>query len=73
MKDANDEFVIIIKEKEEIFRKMIFSDPIVSSINIPISRDLLGRNLGGFSISSSIPLVPTPPGPEGRAILMVLT
>jgi hypothetical protein len=34
---------------------------------------LLGRNLGGFSIGSSIPLVPTPPGPEGRAIPMVPT
>jgi hypothetical protein len=34
---------------------------------------LLGRNLGGFSIGSSIPLVPTPPGPEGRVILMMPT
>jgi hypothetical protein len=36
-------------------------------------RALLGRNLGGFSIGSSLPLVPTPPGPEGRAIPMVPT
>jgi hypothetical protein len=39
MKDANDEFITIIKEKEEIFRKMVFPDSIVSSINISISRD----------------------------------
>jgi hypothetical protein len=29
------------------------------------SRILLGRNLGGFSIGSFIPLVPTPRGPKG--------
>jgi hypothetical protein len=34
MKDANSDFAIIIKEKEEIFRKMAFSEPIASSINI---------------------------------------
>jgi hypothetical protein len=34
MKDANSDFAIIIKEKEEIFQKMAFSEPIASSINI---------------------------------------
>jgi hypothetical protein len=29
MKDANNEFVTIIKEKEEIFRKMVFPNLIV--------------------------------------------
>jgi hypothetical protein len=39
MKDVNDDFVIIIKEKEEIFRKMAFLNLITNSINILISRD----------------------------------
>jgi hypothetical protein len=34
MKDANDDFIIIIKEKEEIFRKMVFLDSLISSISI---------------------------------------
>jgi hypothetical protein len=48
--------------------------PLISSAQHQnASKQLLGRNLGGFSIGSSIPLVPTPPGPEGRAIPMVPT
>jgi hypothetical protein len=39
MKDANGDFVITIEEKEEIFRKMAFSEPILSSINIATTID----------------------------------
>jgi hypothetical protein len=38
-----------------------------------LKEKMLGRNLGGFSIGSFIPLVLTPPGPEGRVILMMPT
>jgi hypothetical protein len=34
MKDANGDFATTIKEKEAIFRKMAFLEPIASSINI---------------------------------------
>jgi hypothetical protein len=34
MKDANDDFATTIKEKETIFRKMAFPEPIMSFINI---------------------------------------
>jgi hypothetical protein len=34
MKDANGEFAITMKEKEAIFRKMAFLEPMISSINI---------------------------------------
>jgi hypothetical protein len=54
MKDANDEFITIIKEKEEIFRKMVFSDPIVSSINISISRDSSINAISSFIIEEDI-------------------
>jgi hypothetical protein len=54
MKDANNEFIIIIKEKEEIFRKMTFPDPIVSSINIPISRDFFINAISSFIIEENI-------------------
>jgi hypothetical protein len=54
MKDANDEFVIIIKEKEEIFRKMAFLDPIVSFINISISRDSSINAISSFIIEEDI-------------------
>jgi hypothetical protein len=54
MKDANDEFTTIIKEKEEIFRKMVFPDPIVSSINISISRDFFINAISSFIIEEDI-------------------
>jgi hypothetical protein len=54
MKDANDEFIIIIKEKEEIFRKMTFSDLIVNSINISISRDSSINAISSFIIEEDI-------------------
>jgi DNA polymerase II small subunit/DNA polymerase delta subunit B len=54
IKDVNGEFVIIIKEKEEIFRKMAFLDPIVSSINIPISRDSSINAISSFIIKKDI-------------------
>jgi hypothetical protein len=54
MKDANNEFIIIIKEKEEIFRKMVFLDSIISSINIPISRDSSINAISSFIIKEDI-------------------
>jgi hypothetical protein len=54
MKDANGDFVTTIKEKEEIFRKMAFPDPIVSSINIPISRDSFINAISSFMIEEDI-------------------
>jgi hypothetical protein len=54
MKDANDEFTIIIKEKETIFRKMAFPDPIMSSINIPISRNSSINAISSFIIKEDI-------------------
>jgi hypothetical protein len=54
MKDVNGEFIIIIKEKEEIFRKMAFPDSIVSSINIPISRDSSINAISSFIIEEDI-------------------
>jgi hypothetical protein len=39
MKDTNSDFVITIKEKEEIFRKMAFLELIASSINIATAID----------------------------------
>jgi hypothetical protein len=54
MKDANGEFVTIIKEKEEIFRKMVFPDSIVSSINISISRDSSINAISSFIIEEDI-------------------
>jgi hypothetical protein len=54
MKDANDEFVIIIKEKETIFQKMAFLDPIMSFINIPIFRDSFINVISNFIIKEDI-------------------
>jgi hypothetical protein len=54
MKDANSEFAIIIKEKEEIFRKMAFPDSIISSINISISRDSSINAISSFIIEENI-------------------
>jgi hypothetical protein len=54
MKDANSEFITIIKEKEEIFRKMTFPNLIVSSINIPISRDSSINAISSFIIEKNI-------------------
>jgi hypothetical protein len=54
MKDVNNEFIITIKEKETIFRKMTFPDPIVSFINIPISRDSSINAINSFIIEEDI-------------------
>jgi hypothetical protein len=54
MKDVNSEFTIIIKEKEEIFRKMAFPNPIVSFINILISRDSFINAISSFIIEEDI-------------------
>jgi hypothetical protein len=54
MKDANSEFVTTIEEKEEIFRKMAFPNPIVSSINIPISRDSSINAISSFITEEDI-------------------
>jgi hypothetical protein len=54
MKDANGEFIIIIKEKETIFRKMAFLDPIVSFINVFISRDFFINAISNFIIKEDI-------------------
>jgi hypothetical protein len=54
MKDVNGEFVIIIKEKETIFRIMAFLDPIANSINIPISRDSFINVISSFIIEEDI-------------------
>jgi hypothetical protein len=39
MKDANGDFATTIEEKEAIFRKMAFPEPIASSINIATTID----------------------------------
>jgi Reverse transcriptase (RNA-dependent DNA polymerase) len=39
MKDANGDFATTIEEKEEIFRRMAFPEPIASSINIATTID----------------------------------
>jgi hypothetical protein len=54
MKDANSEFITIIKEKEEIFQKMAFPASIISSINIPISRDSSINAISSFIIEEDI-------------------
>jgi hypothetical protein len=54
MKDVNDDFTIIIKEKEEIFRKMTFLDLIVSFINIFISRDSSINAISNFITEEDI-------------------
>jgi hypothetical protein len=54
MKDANGDFATIIEEKEEIFRKMAFPDPIASSINIPFSRDSSINAISSFIIEEDI-------------------
>jgi hypothetical protein len=54
MKDANSEFTTTIKEKEEIFRKIAFPDPIVSSINITFSRDSSINAISSFIIEEDI-------------------
>jgi hypothetical protein len=54
MKDANGEFITTIEEKEAIFRKMAFPDPIASSINIPISRDSSINAISSFITEEDI-------------------
>jgi hypothetical protein len=54
MKDANGEFATTIREKETIFRKMAFPDPIASSINISISRDSSINAISSFIIEEDI-------------------
>jgi hypothetical protein len=54
MKDANSEFATIIEEKETIFRKMAFPNPIMSSINISISRDSSINAISSFITEEDI-------------------
>jgi hypothetical protein len=54
MKDANDDFATIIKEKEEIFRKMTFLEPITSSINIATVISPLINAISSFIIEEDI-------------------
>jgi hypothetical protein len=54
MKDTNSEFIIIIKEKEAIFRKMAFLEPIASSINIAIIINPLMIAISSFIIKEDI-------------------
>ena len=54
MKDANGECATTIEEKEEIFRKMAFPDPIASSINIPISGDSSINAISSFITEEDI-------------------
>jgi hypothetical protein len=54
MKDANSDFAITIKEKEEIFRKMAFLEPIASSINIATTVDPSINAISSFIIEEDI-------------------
>jgi hypothetical protein len=54
MKDANGDFTTTIKEKEEIFQKMAFPDPIVSFINISFSRDSSINAISSFITEEDI-------------------
>jgi Reverse transcriptase (RNA-dependent DNA polymerase)/Endonuclease-reverse transcriptase len=54
MKDANGDFATTIEEKEEIFRKMAFPDPIASSINIPFSRNSSINAISSFITEEDI-------------------
>jgi hypothetical protein len=54
MKDANGDFATIIKEKEEIFRKMAFLEPIASSINIATTIDPFINAISSFITDEDI-------------------
>jgi hypothetical protein len=54
MKDANSDFATTIKEKEEIFRKMAFSEPIASSINISTTIDPFINAISSFITEEDI-------------------
>jgi hypothetical protein len=54
MKDANRDFATTIKEKEEIFRKMAFLEPIASSINIITTIDPFINAISSFIIKEDI-------------------
>jgi hypothetical protein len=54
MKDANGEFATIIKEKEKIFRKMTFLEPIASSTNIATPINLNINAISSFITEEDI-------------------
>jgi hypothetical protein len=54
MKDANSDFATIIKEKEEIFQKMAFLEPIASSINIATTMNPSINAISSFIIKEDI-------------------
>jgi hypothetical protein len=54
MKDANGDFTTTIEEKEEIFRKMAFLEPIASSINIATTIDPSMNAISSFIIEKDI-------------------
>jgi hypothetical protein len=54
MKDANGEFAIIMKEKEAIFHKMTFPEPMASSINIANSISHSINAISSFIIEEDI-------------------
>jgi hypothetical protein len=54
MKDANRDFTITIKEKEEIFRRMAFLELIASSINIATTIDPFINAISSFITEKDI-------------------
>jgi hypothetical protein len=54
IKDANGGFAITIKEKEKIFRKMAFLEPIASSINIATPINLNINAISSFITEEDI-------------------
>jgi hypothetical protein len=54
MKDANRDFATIIKEKEEIFQRMAFLEPIASFINIATTIDPSINAISSFIMEKDI-------------------
>jgi hypothetical protein len=54
MKDANGDFATTIEEKEAIFRKMTFPEPIASFINIATTIDPSINAISSFIIEEDI-------------------
>jgi hypothetical protein len=54
MKDANRDFATTIEEKEEIFRRMAFLEPIASSINIATTIDSSINAISSFITEKDI-------------------
>jgi hypothetical protein len=54
MKDANRDYATIIKEKEAIFRKMAFLEPIASFINTVITIDPFINAMSSFITEKGI-------------------